>query len=349
MRLHNATGGNSTFAVQMRALEGARKSLAAAQLELSTGKQANIDLTLGHRVETVAFFHRHVSRMTDRIASNNVIAARLDITQAALAAVVDRAETFLQDLIREGGEQSNSTNLIAGSISALADISTKLNTSVDGTFVFSGLNISIPPIPHDLSRDDAPIAREFKNAFELAFGFAPSDAAAAEISPTLMQGFIDGPLREIIEEGGVPVWSHASNDEFTYSLSATEKIRMPVSANSAGIRDVVGSLAIIANLGAEALTGDAKKQVLDAAVARLTTGIAGLNYERFMAGGVAERLSNEDKSMRAQIGITSNFIQEQIGSDPTDVAVRVSNLTQAIEASYSMIVRLQKLTLLDVI
>lgn len=349
MQNQNIASHSTTLRVEMRAIGTAQKSLAAAQIELSTGKLADTEIALGHRIEAVAVFQQQISSISERINRNNIVAARLSATEGVLAATVDRSDAILQGVLQEIGGESSPDGLIARTKSVLAELTTALNTSVDGVHLLSGKNISEPPIRYDLSRDDSPAVQRLNNAFEQTFGFAPSSEQAKDISAASMRAFLDGPFQQLFEGSEWAVWSSASDEKMTYRLAATERLQIPGSANSVGIRSVTSGLAAIAHLGVDAMNSQARNEVFKSAITRLSSGAADLNTARSVVGEITTRLGNDNEGMNAQSVMMSKFLDEETGADATEVAMRIAKLTQRIEASYSMIAKIQRLSLLDVI
>ena len=114
------------------------------------------------------------------------------------------------------------------------------NTSVNGEYLFCGINTGIKP----LSTYDGQSAAKasFDNAFSNYFGFSPNDSAASSITVdgvTGMQDFIENTLEPMYDSSSgsdtwKTDWSTASDTNMISQVNTSETVKSSSNANSDG-------------------------------------------------------------------------------------------------------------------
>ena len=143
----------TTFVSSYAFSEATRLSLARMQTdlvrankELSTGRYADIGLALGHETsQTVSLWHDFQS-LGKLIDTNSIVATRLDVTQHSLGEFVATAQDFLDTLIAiKNGDTGKTVARQSAQVSLKALIA-GLNTSLNGEYIFAGINTDVRPI-----------------------------------------------------------------------------------------------------------------------------------------------------------------------------------------------------------
>ena len=155
--------------------------LVKAQKELDTGRVADLGLALGARTAQSVTFARDLDRLKTIVDSNGLVAARLTSTQDALGQLSSQAQTLLSSLMSNtSGDLTNTVTGDSGT-AALQALTSLLNTSINGEYLFAGTNTDVKPIG-DFSAPGSPAKAAFDASFLAYFGFPQDDPAAANSS-----------------------------------------------------------------------------------------------------------------------------------------------------------------------
>ena len=316
--------------------------LAQAQTELSTGRAADIGLTLGVRTGHASSLHQARARLDVFGQTNAIVGTRLKATDAVLTSISDTLQRLQgQAVAAQAGTAA--ADAIAGiANSAIGTTLASLNTAVDGQHLFSGVNTDVRPF----ADQGASGAQAVANAFSAAFGMTPSDPAASTIAPAAMQSFLDGPLAALFAgPAWSRDWSSASSAPITTRISPTEVATTSVTANDAALRGTVQALSALADLGLPQLSAQTRSVVLTHAsglLGQATRDVAALQSH---VGLIQTTLS----AATDDVARTGQFIDAQIGSlenvDPAEVSTQIASLTTQLESAYALTGKLSKLSL----
>ncbi len=164
--------------------------LVKGQKEMDTGRVADLGLALGARTAQSVTFARDLDRLKTIVDSNGLVASRLTATQNALSQLSDQAQTLLSSLM--SNTSGDLTNTLTGNTgkATLQALTSILNTSVNGEFLFAGTNTDVKPIS-DFDAAGSPAKAAFNASFVAYFHFTPDDPAAAGISAAEMDDMRD--------------------------------------------------------------------------------------------------------------------------------------------------------------
>jgi len=324
----------------------AQSRLAAAQKEVTTGRHADVGLSLGFRAgHTVSLRSEH-ARLTTILDSNAVAKTRLSATQNVLESLAADAESFLGDLIASRDSDIGPEVLVAEARSRLTSLINAINTVVEGVHIFGGINTGTAPLAHYFSDPPPPSRQAVANAFLSAFGISQSDSAVVNISAEDMQAFLDGAFSALTDEAAwLADWSKASNQNMTSRISKNEVIETSVSANAEPIRKLVSAYVMVADLGAENLNESAFHAIVDTAVKTVGAAIQGLTGLRTTLGIAEERIAAANERMTIQMDVLANHIVNLEAVDPYEASIRVTSLLTQIETAYALTARLQEMSL----
>jgi flagellar hook-associated protein 3 FlgL len=323
-------------------------SLADALKEFSTGRHADIGKALGSRVGGVLDMRHIVGDLSGLTATNGVVKQRIEHMQASFAALRDVGVSFSESVLAIHKTGSDRDLLVADAKSRMGTMVDVLNTSTNGVYAFSGLNISVPPIEDYLSEPPSGARAAVIAAFTTEFGFPPDDPQAATITPAQMTAYMDGPFAALFEE---PQWSatfsQATDEVMRDRISQREEIDSSATVNDRGIRQLFFALTLAIDGGAEHLSGETYEVV--AGRIAITASESGYNIVAAQSrlGVAEERLAQANE----RIAIGKQALEARIGTiegvDSYEVADRLSLLMTRIESSYAITARMQQLTLLN--
>jgi flagellar hook-associated protein 3 FlgL len=344
----------TTFISTSAISEAMRQSLAKlqsqlvdAQKEVSTGRYADVGESLGATTGQVVSLRQEHTRLTGIIDSNGAVAARLEATQSALATIGDGAQSFLDQLTAagsgdvQGSLQGEARNGLAGLIGML-------NTQLNDTFLFAGINADAKPIADYEQNPPGPAKQAVANAFLAYFGFTQSDPAVAGITADDMQAFLDGPFAALFADPAWGSdWSQAADQNVRSRISSSELIETSTNANIDAVRKIASAYTMLADLGGDKLNRATFQTIAKRASELIAEAVPGLTAVRSNLGFAQQRIADANTRMSLQRDIISNHIGALEGVDPYEASNRLSALMNQVETAYAITSRISKLTLLN--
>jgi len=222
--------------------------LVKATKESSTGKVADVGLALGGRTAQSVTFQRDLDRLNVIVDSNGLVTARLASTQTSLGQLSGVAQTFLSALTTaSSGDNSDSLTQSTGQ-TTIQQLTSILNTSVNGEYLFAGTNTDVKPI-NDFTAAGSPAKAAFDASFVAKFGFTPSDPAAANITTAQMDDFITNYVTpQFLGTGWQTNMSNATDQQIVSRIALNETTETSTSANGDGIKKLAMAAAMVSSL-----------------------------------------------------------------------------------------------------
>jgi flagellar hook-associated protein 3 FlgL len=325
-----------------------QRDLATAQKEATTGRLADVGLTLGQRTGQVVSLRYDHARLKGMVDSNGLVSARLDVTQNVLGAVMDVANDFLSSAVSGTSGQTDASILQPAATAALEALTGALNTTTNGEYLFAGINTDVQPLANYYSTPASPARTAVADAFMAAFGVSQDSPAAANISAADMQAFLDTTFAGLFDDANWGAdWSSASDQNVRSRISMNELAGTGVNANETGFRKLAMAAAMVSDLGLANLSERAARTVMTNASRIAGEAISDLTRLQGNVGTVQAQVSRASERMSLQVDILTNQINGQEGVDPYEAATRVNALMNQIETSYALTGRLQNLSLLN--
>ncbi|MBL8577518.1 MAG: flagellar hook-associated family protein [Mesorhizobium sp.] len=319
--------------------------LVKAQQERDTGKVFDSGIALGARTAQTVSFARDVDRLNGIVDSNGIVSARLKATQDALTSMTGIAEQLLGVLTASAsGDAAPSVTRDAGK-SALAALTSVLNTPFNGEYVFAGINTDVKPI--DAFASGSPAKAAFDTAFQTFFGFSQTAPAAANISAADMETFITSTLEpQFLGAGWQANWSSATDQTIVSRIALNETASTSVSGNNDAIRKLAMAAASIGDLFDANLSEAGRNALVNQMVGVVGEAIASLAAVQSETGVVEQRVEAASSRIKVQADLFERLIIDTEGVDPYEAASRVSDLLSQLETSYAITARIQQLSLL---
>ena len=324
-----------------------QSDLVKAQKEATTGTVADVGLALGGRTAQAVTFSRDLDRLNVIIDSNALVTARLTSTQNSLGQLSDVAQDLLTALTSAASGDSSSTITHDAGKAAVQQLTSILNTSVNGEYLFAGTNTDVKPVD-DFTAAGSPAKAAFDASFVAFFGFTQNDPAAASITATQMDSFITSNVEpQFLGSGWQTNWSNATDQQITSRIALNDTTQTSVSANSDSIRKLAMASAMITGLLSSNISQAARNSVVTRSVSLVGDTLGGLAQLQSQTGLVQKRVSDASDRMTTQVDLFERHILDLEGVDPAEAATRVADLTQHIETSFALTARLQQLSLLN--
>ena len=335
----NAVGPNS--------IKNLQRALVDAQTEMSTGTIAHPAETLGYQMGTVAALEAASAQIETFTNTNAIVATRLEASQNALTETAQTAQSFLTALLAPSNGLSSGV-LANTAKSSLGATTSALNATVNGVHLFAGINTTSPPLKDYSSTPTSAARTAVTDAFTAAFGFPPSDPAAANISASSMQSFLDNGFAQVFSDTSWKAnWSSASDRNIDSRISTQMSVTSSANVNQPAFRQLTQAYTMVAELGGTALNSAAMAAVTTTAAKLVGSGISGITTVQGQLGDVQSRVSSATASLKVQSDLMTKQIDGLMGVDPAAAATHIANLQTQLEASYAMTARIQKLSLLD--
>jgi flagellar hook-associated protein 3 FlgL len=321
--------------------------LVNAQKEVSTGKVADLGLALGARTAQSVTFSRDLDRLNGIIDSNALIASRLSTTQISLGQLSSVAQTFLSSLTSAVSGDTASSITHADGLAALQQMTSIVNSTVNGEYLFAGTNTDVQPFA-DFTDPASPARTAFDAAFVTHFGFGPTAPAASGITAAQMDDFITNDVEPVfLGAGWQGNWSSATDQPIVARIALNETTVASVSANNAGVKKLAMAAAMVTSLLSSNISQAAKGAVVNRSVALVSESLDAFGQLQSQTGIIQKRVSDASDRMKMQVDLFERHILDLEGVDPYEAATRVSDLTQHIETSFALTARIQQLSLLN--
>ena len=320
----------------------AQAALSKAQVELSSGKLADIGLGLGSSTGTYVSLGAQASRLQSIIGSNSTTSATLAAATTGLDALRTTATAFLSSLTEAASSGNTSGTLATTASTNLDALTSTLNTTVGGSAVFGGINSGSAPMTAYTAGSKAQTA--VSDSYTSTFGTQD----ASTITGTQMQSYLAGSFAGLFTPSNYEgTWSSASDTVATAKISTTETVNTSVSANADPFRQLAQAYTMMKEYGGSNLGTDAGQAVIAAATKLVTAAVSGLTTAEAGIGASQTAVSDADDRMTTQMNYLSTQSGDLVDVDASTLSTQISGLQTQIQASYEITSELQQLSLVN--
>lgn len=324
----------------------AQNEMARLQTELSTGVHADLGAELGANTARSLNLSRDIDRIKSNISNNAIATQRLEASQAALESTANAADKIAALLINKETKEPLLTVItddIRGQFSTAVGFA---NTSVNGEFLFSGINTDVKPF-----KDDG-----IKTAFTTALddfmaAQTPPVSSKGDLTAEQMDSFLTDFEAQILDTSATGIWattiSSASDTNMTSRISQTETVETSTNANSEGMRKLVFASIVASELLVTDVNEEARKVVVSKASDSIWKAVDGLNKQRSNLGLSEARVSSANDALEAQRTIIETHLGTMQGVDTYEAKTRLDLLRSQIEIAYSLTTKLQSMSLVN--
>lgn len=324
--------------------------LAQGQKEATTGRLADVGLSLGYLTERTVSMRQDLDRLTTFKDTNTIAASRLELSQTTLEGVGDAAQEFLSTLMAARAAPSSAGVAKNDAQSKLTSFIASMNSAVNGAQLFAGINTDVKPINNYFSDPPSAGRDAVESAFQTAFGMSTTSGDPSTISAADMQTFLDGAYSDLFSPNNwKSTWSQASDQNITTRISTNERIETSANANADPFRDLASVYAMISDFPIDKLDDQTYQVVLDKAIAVVGQAIGDLTGLRAQLGTSQERISSSNDRMDLQMTILNEHVNFLEGVDPYEASANVNALLTQIQTAYALTARLQNLSLVNYI
>ncbi|MBN9070476.1 MAG: flagellar hook-associated family protein [Rhizobiales bacterium] len=320
--------------------------LVKANSEVASGRVADVGLSLGARTTQSISLNRDMARLDGIVDQNSLASTRLTTTQDALSQLIGRAQSLRSTLSAGLSGNAASSISMADAKTTLSTMTSMLNTTVNGEYIFAGINTDVRPLG-DYTATGSPAKAAFDAGFQGFFGFSQNDPAAANITSAQMESFLDTVVvPQFMGTDWQANWSDATDQTITSRISLNETASTSVSANADGIRKLAMVATTIFDLFSSSTMSDAAKSTLmTRGVTMVSDAIDDITALQSRTGIVQKQVTDASARLKTQMNVLDGAIGKLEGVDPYEASTRVNSLLDQIETSYALTARLQKLSL----
>lgn len=338
----------STYALQSvvrNAVLRAQQEVSDSQLEMVTGRHADIGLALGSKTTRTVSLARDFARLGAMMENNAIVTHRLSTSQDVLAQMSDSA-TLMRDAIItvKGVEDAKQLDVAKREITgALQNFISLANASTGGEFLFSGINTDVQPMADYFAAGSAA-----KAAFDTAFNAMLAGRDPSEITADEMDDFLTNVVEPMFMGGDWEAnWSDASDTNMSSRINSSEVIESSTNANAEGFRTFAMAAVVGVELLGLNLSSTTRAKLDERLVQMAGDAIATVDAERAQMGISESRVAKANDALQAQKDLVQTYIGELEGVDPYETKVRLDTLLTQLEASYSLTARIQQLSLMN--
>ena len=317
-------------------VSNAQTEITKLQTEAVTGTYADVGLELGTRTSTSVDYNRESSRLQSIMDSNSIAEQRMDASQLAMENMSASAQTLLNSVIALSGNTDASSLSVAKTtaMSTLENFVSYSNTSVNGEFLFSGINTDVQTLSDTFITD---ITDDFNAAFSTQFP-DPSSVTADDMKAFLAD-YQDG-----LDWSS---WTGASETTMSSRVSTSETVSTSTTANSDGFKNLVLASVISSQLVNSGLNASALAVVNDTTTSLAGSAISGIDTQRAQIGLSQERVEKANTYMSAQKTIIDTQLNNLVGVDTYEASTRLTTLLNQVETSYTITSKIQGLSLVN--
>lgn len=318
-------------------------------VELSSGRKYDIGLDLGTRTGESVTLRSEFHFLHGIMDTNALTASRLDVSQAAMSDVLSDAQEFLASLVALKENPEGADILATDATGNLGLLTSRMNTQLNGNFVFAGINADEMPLS-DYSDPAAPNKVAADAAFFAEFGINQANPAVSGITPAAMSTYLAGNFDLMFQDPAWgTTWSTASDTAMVSRISANETVSSSTSANAQPFRDLAKAYTMMSDLGNAELDAETFKVIIDEATKTVGEAIGALTTEMGKLGTVQQQVSLASERLSVQTDILNTRINDLETVNLEETSVRLNTALTQLETTYAVTARMQGLSLLNFI
>ncbi len=323
-----------------------QSELLTAQTESTTGQYADLGLQLGVRSGEEISLQNENGALQTFTTNNALVTTRLGTATTALSTLQTDAQNTLNSLAEYVPEIGQGSSLQTLGANGLQSLVATTNTSVDGQYVFGGVNSAVAPMTNYL---DPPAAAQtaVQTAFSTYLAGLSPPATAQTVTAAQMQTFLTSPAFTSQFQGAAwsANWSSASSTNVSSDISPTETIDTSTNANQPAFQELARAYTMLNEFTGTSIDSAAMQSVVDQASSLMSTAVNSLTSMQATLGSAQQRVTEANDGMSAQMNILQTQIDNLDNVNTYQVATQVNSLTTQIQTAYSLTAQLQKLSL----
>ena len=216
--------------------------LATAQNESTTGQYPDVGLHLGAQAGQEISLQNENGLLQTYTTTNASVATKLSTTSTALDTLRTNAQNALNNLTQWNQDTDSGAQLQDLGASGLQSFIATTNTSVNGQYVFGGINSGVPPMANYFASPST-AQTAIQSAFSSYLGGLTPPATTQTVTAAQLQTFISSPtfasqFQEPAWSAAGSNWSSASSTNTTSNIGPTDTITSSTNANQPGFSEL---------------------------------------------------------------------------------------------------------------
>ena len=273
-----------------------------AQLELSSGKKTDIGAELGGTTSRLVLIKKEIDLIEQLKKTNSFVENRLSTMQQNMTGMIDNGQNFINQLVPQSAGTLDRALLAEIGASSQTTLQSFANVTFRGEYVFSGINTDVPALENYDSDPTSPARLAVQNAFLSEFGFNPDDPAAAALTATDLENFINGAYATLFDDTNwQALWSGSADRGIRTKVSQTETLEVSTTAFDQPFRDMVFSTVLVAEFSDSQLNATAIDKMVEISITTMSQAIATMSAEQSVMGLSQERIDNANTRISLQI------------------------------------------------
>jgi len=328
----------------VQTIQSTSAKLSETQTEISTGRFADTGLVLGARTGTSVSLREQQNNLKTIATSNSFVSTRLDTTQSILKSIATDAQSFLESLI--GTTSADASTIQASAQSNLKSVISNLNSTLDGNYLFGGINSGQQPITD--YQNGSLNSNALDQAFQTAFGMSQTDNNVSSITSTAMTSFLTTSFSDQFQGSNWSTnWSSASDQTMTTKISDSQTADTSVSVNQPAFKELISAYTMIGELGTANLNSDTYNTLVGQAITTIKGAISGLTDVQGGVGLVQNQVTSANDSMSLRMDYLSSQVDSLESVDPAEASTRMTALQTQLETAYSLTAQLHNMSLVN--
>jgi flagellar hook-associated protein 3 FlgL len=329
-----------------KSISSQTSALVKLQKEVSSGRKFDVGLDLGSATGEAVSIRAQFQTLNAIVDTNALLSSSLDISVKALENTSKAASDLQATLLTTIGSNSARSVVVSSTQGYLNELISTLNSSFNGTFLFSGINTDSPALTSYEPGSTSKAAID--GSFLSSFGFAQDDPSVSTISASAMESYLDGDFADQFNDANWSAnWSSATDEVTSSRISTTDVIDTSVSANEDSLRKLAMAYTMVSELGSPDMSQEAFDVVTTKATELIGSAIQGLNNVIGQVGNAQARVTDASDRISIQTDLLNERIIKLENVDTTEASVQLSNAVTQLELTYIITSRMQNLSLLN--
>lgn len=325
-----------------------RREMSVAQDEMASGRSVLTQIGRSADVPARLMLGSRLSDLEMQSDAFRSVRGSIGAAQISLTALEDVVTAVRNATIVTPTSVETRRAAQYAATAALDALSDMAGAAFSGRFIFGGLQGDRSPMGGASGPSVDEGLRQLRDAFGSAFGFDADDPRVANITAAQIGAYTDAQVAHGTDTTTWrSVWSTASERPSSVRINQGAAIPTSVTTDEQPFRQITLGLGLLSTTGLNTLSEEAAAAVFDTARGLLSDGLVGITTLSTQLAGSDDILSDSiDQNDIERRSLTSALAALE-SVDPAEVSVRASNLLRSLEAAYTALGRLARLSLLD--
>ena len=329
-------------------IEKLQQQISDAQSELSSGKKANYEEKLGASTGYYVSLNAQTSTLQNFINSNNIVTTRLSALDSTMGSILTLASNLQSAITSSQGSAVQQSTLQSQAQNDLQQLINFVGTDVGGEYLFGGLNTNQPALkPYDATNPGAN-KQAVDTSFQNFFGFSQNSTNASSITPQQMQSYLTTSFaQQFSGSNWTSNWSNASDASLTNKISTSQSIQTTSTVNNTAFQNLTQAMTMLSEFSGSNMNSQAFATVTSTASNLISTAMSQLTTLNSEVGINQNNVTSANQSMQTQINFLTTTTSAMDSVDSYTLSTQISNLSTALESSYSVTAKIQQLSILN--